>query len=139
MRSLDKRDGLLLLSVSAGGALISGLIGFELFDSVDSTAIWTVGTAGLVVGLLCSWGCLRLSSVEPAQRIPGALWLVLPWYFLFLSQLAYIGFGLIPVEVVVGALCMARRIKASIPMALAVSTGVRGVILGVHLFLPGWL
>jgi len=139
MRPLDKRDGLTLLVIALGCGLTSGLLGIERYDTTRAVVQAVVSAAGLAVGLICAWGCLRLSTIAPEHRWPGALWLVIPWYFLFASQLAYLGHLLIAVEVLVGAACLALRAQSSAALALTVSTAVRAAIFAVHSMLPAWL
>jgi hypothetical protein len=139
MRPLDKRDGLTLLVIALGCGLTSSLLGIERYDTTRAVVQAVVTAAGLTVGLLCAWGCLRLSTVDPEHRWPGALWLVIPWYFLFASQLAYLGHLLIALEILVGAACLAHRAQASASLALSVSTAVRVAIFALHSILPAWL
>jgi len=139
MRQLARRDGGTLLALAAGGLGVSMWLGTDHFNLVQTSEKWVVGIAGLVVGVLSAWACLRLAKVSPELRWPGALWAVLPWYTCFLGQMAYIGFLLMVVEVAIGAACLSRRIRGSLGQAVWVLVVVRVTIFAVHQFFPAWL
>jgi hypothetical protein len=139
MGPLDRRDGGILLALTAVGLGVSMWLGTPQLNSAQTSEKWVVGIAGLVVGVLSAWACLRLAKAAPELRWPGALWAVLPWYTCFLGQMAYIGFLLMVVEVAIGAACLSRRIRGSLGQAVWVLVVVRVAIFAVHQLLPAWL
>ena len=109
-----------------------GLLGLELFDSASAIEAWARGGGGLGVGLLVAWLGLGFTAVPPQDRWPTTLWAVVPWYFFFASQVAYLGHLLVAVEFLVGAALLARRGQVPIGRSLVILAITRLVIFLVH-------
>jgi hypothetical protein len=81
---------------------------------------------------------LAALGVPPERRTAGASWALVPWNSLLLSQIAYVGFFFIPLEIV--ASTMVLRSRAGVRragVALLLATAVRVAIFGlVHAARP---
>jgi hypothetical protein len=128
----NKRDARLLGGLALCGLASTWLLGLELFDSVDAVEPWVRGAAGLLVGLIFARVGLGFTGVAPEDRWPGACWAVVPWYFFFASQLAYLGYLLIPFELWVGAGLLTWRTRLPMGRALAIALAARVAIFLVH-------
>jgi hypothetical protein len=96
-----------------------------------------VTLASDVTAVLLFWWGLGLFEVAPGRRVAAALWGGVPWNVFLLSQIAYLGFFFIPLEVLASAILlnsrarMARRWTA-IVLAGTVRLACFGVAHGVR-------
>lgn len=136
---MERRDTLPLFGLTLAGILSCKLLGFELFNTTDFRAQCIVAIVGLAFGLLVAYGCLITSGLDRKLCWLGALWGIVPWYFLFASQMAYLGFLLIPFEIFAGAGFLKWKTSSSATLATATSFLSRTTIFAVHFTLPPYL
>jgi hypothetical protein len=91
-----------------------------------------VAAASDVAAFLLFWLGLGLFKIAPGRQVAGAVWGGIPWNVFLLSQLAYLGFFFIPLEVLASAIIVNRRARPPRKwMALALAGTVRLVCFGV--------
>lgn len=105
--SLSSREG-----GSAAALIVVGLAVAAAMHAHDSYS-WKMAVALQVWGAAVSFGALAvglgLAGVSRGHRAAPALLGLLPWNVLLLSQLAYVGFLAIPLEVLATALILGAR------------------------------
>jgi hypothetical protein len=104
---------------------------FRLYDTGTWMAAVLTAVSG-IAGTAIFWLILRALGVPRGRRVAGSVWAALPWNTLLLSQVPYLGFLLIPVEVMVSAIIL--RARARLPriwVSLALALVVRLVTFGL--------
>ena len=114
------------------------------YDSPNASVAVVLTAFGAVTGTVLFWAGLRALGVPPRRRSAGAIWAALPWHTLMLSQLAYIGFALIPVEIGLSVLILRYRaqlsgLRASLPLAAAARVVTLLVVYGAAAGLRAWV
>lgn len=108
--------------LTAAGLLVAART--EPYNAVSPAMAVTLAAFGAMVGTVLCWYGLRVTEAPVEHRLPAAAWTALPWHTLFLSQLPYIGFALIPLEVALSTWIVGRRgglrLRAALPLTLAV-------------------
>jgi stage V sporulation protein SpoVS len=106
---LSRAEGLAVAGLVAAGLIASGLV--RVYD-VHSGAVTVALTAvSVTVAFLLFWIGLGLLRVAPGRRIAAALWAVVPFNTFLLSQLAYLGFFFIPLEILAAAIILHLRAR----------------------------
>ncbi len=80
------------------------------------------------VSFLLMWGGLAMARVPRQRRGEGAAWAILPWNSVLLSQLTYVGYFFIPLEVLASSLLLRRRTPLSRGGAFLLAALVRAVV-----------
>jgi hypothetical protein len=103
--------GLSVRECIAGAALLALALVFsalvEIYDS--RSAAVRVALTALSIGMSYSvfWLALAALRVPPVHRTRSAFWSLVPWNIVLLSQLPYIGYMLIPFEMIMSAVAFA--------------------------------
>lgn len=84
-----------------------------------------VSLLGIVVSFAMMWTALAMTQLPPERRSDAAVWAIIPWNGLLLSQLGYVGYFFIPLEVLASALLLRRRALLSRSAAFLAATLVR--------------
>ncbi len=74
------------------------------------------------------WAMLVAARISPETRSRASLWAILPWNSVLLSQLPYIGYMFIPIEILVSALLLRWRAPLSYLRALFFAALARAVV-----------
>jgi hypothetical protein len=121
--------------VAAGAVIVTGVIAAAV-RRVHDAGNWPVAAAltalGVVASVLLLALGLRASGVPTNQALAAALWGTVPTNVFLLSQIAYVGFFFIPLEIVASALVL--RIRAPLArwwVALVLAAMVRFATLGL--------
>jgi hypothetical protein len=103
-------------TAGALGLLLAGLIAGGWMRVYDA-GTWAVAVVLTVINAAVSFGMFwavgKVSGVAPANRLPAALWAMLPWNTFHLSQIAYVGFYFMPLEILASGMLL--RIRARGP------------------------
>jgi hypothetical protein len=98
--------------IVAAGLMLVGLIMSGVLRVYDA-GTWPVAVSLTALNILFSislfWIGLVSRKAFPGRRMAGAVWAALPWNSLLLSQIAYIGFFFIPLEIIASAVILRRR------------------------------
>jgi hypothetical protein len=119
----------------------------DLYDLRWPAARILVSTFSALSSFILMESSLRLAAKEGRDRRATAILAVLPWNGVYLSQLPYLGFFFIPIEIVVSAIILRKRAPVRIPYAFVIAMAVRCiaavllfvVIYGVRLGWMAWL
>lgn len=82
---------------------------------------------------------LRLTRMTGRERREAAILSVLPWNGIYLSQLAYVGFFFIPVEIGVAAIILRKRSSLTTLHAIVLASMVRITVAGLVLLAIYWI
>lgn len=120
--------------LTAAGIALSALL--RPYDSASAVMAMLLTAISAVTATVLFWAGLRAFDVPTDRRTAAAVWAALPWHTLLLSQLAYIGFALVPVEIILSVLILRRRaqlavLRASLPLAAAVRIATLLVVYAV--------
>ena len=81
--------------------------------------------ANYVFSFMIFWTATSLLKVQRHLRLPGSLWAAASWNIWFPSELAYIGFFLLPVEIVFAGLLLSFRSDLTTWKAIGISAVTR--------------
>ena len=101
-----------------GGLTAVGLAASALlrpYDAASAPMAVSLTAVSAIVGSVLFWLGLKAMDVPPGRRTAGAVWATLPWNTLLLSQVPYIGFFLVPVEIGLSAVILRYRARVSGP------------------------
>lgn len=132
---LSGKEVLVLLALSLVELLCPLLLGTELYDTRVALTQGVLALAEIGTGLGAYWLLLRLSGVPLGFRLPGAVWALAIWFGLFLSHISYLGYLLIPVEVLLAAVAIHRRVDLRWRRSFLVAAAGRGAILAMSALL----
>src|SRR6185369_7540948 len=96
-----------------------------------------VTVVGFAVSFLVMWVGRGVARVPRAGRAAAALWAILPWNGVLLSQVAYVGYLFIPLEVLASALLLGRTTPLPRVGAFALATLTRGIAFAVTIVAAG--
>jgi hypothetical protein len=103
------------------GLILAGLA-FPLLGEMYDSAWATVRLALWLLSILVSFSALRPGlqylGVQRDRLSPAAVWGLLGWSVVPLSQIPYVGYLLIPIELALGAVLASFRGGISVPKAL---------------------
>jgi hypothetical protein len=88
----------------------------------------------IVSSFAMMWVGMTLANVPRAIRAEAAIWAILPWNSLLLSQLPYVGYLFLPIEVLASILLLRRRALLSLPMAACLAVLTRAASFGLVAF-----
>ena len=74
------------------------------------------------------WAGLVVAKTPRSGRSRAAAWASIPWNSLLLAQIAYIGYLLLPVEVLASVILLRRRSPLSYPAATVLATVTRAAV-----------
>lgn len=126
IQPISIREILVIATLLIGGALIAG--GYcDLYDTGTPVKYILVG---LDIGLSTVLFTLILASfgVPRDVRLGASLWAMLPWNTVYLSQLAYIGYFFIPIEIAISAILLEWKSSFGFRRAIFTATVVRLII-----------
>jgi hypothetical protein len=110
-RALSPTERIVAAGLMLVGLIISGVL--RVYDA----GTWPVAVSLTALSTLFSislfWIGLVSRKAFPGRRIAGAVWAALPWNSLLLSQIAYIGFFFIPLEIIASAVILRKRARVS--------------------------
>lgn len=127
---LTMAETLAALALLGIGAVAAAMT--RAYDAHTGSQALVVTGASDAAAFFLFWSGLRLFKAAPGRRVAGALWGGVPWNVFLLSQLAYVGFFFIPLEVLASAMVLHSR--ARLPrrwMAMVLAGSVRLACLGV--------
>jgi hypothetical protein len=120
----------------AAAALASAGLVASAVGRVYSAGTWPLAVCltslSVIASILLFMLSLRALRIPPGRRLAGAVWATLPSNVFLLSQMAYVGFFFIPLEILASALIL--RIRAHLPrwwVALGLAAAVRIATLGL--------
>jgi len=107
------RDELTPLEAVVVGTLITaGLVVSAVMRPYDSSTL-TMAIALTAVSVVASfgvlWVSLRALGVPAGRRTAGAVWAAVVWNSVLLSQIPYVGFLLLPIEIAIAAAILRYR------------------------------
>ncbi len=130
--------------VVAAGLGLSSLAGIDRYDTSLRRAQGILYLIEAGVGVWSYWALLRSARQPKGLRLPAALWALAVWFGWGLSSLAYIGYVLIPGEILLSGAALRIRGGVEFGRALGIALGARAIILaGVAVSRPvvlglGW-
>jgi hypothetical protein len=131
----EERRFTLAEALAAAVLLALGVVTAAVRRPYDAGS-WPVAASLAMVSALASVLLLilglRASRIPSGQSVAAAVWASLPANVFLLSQLAYVGFFFIPLEIVASTLIL--RIRGNLPrwwVALGLATAVRIATLGL--------
>lgn len=118
--------------------LILILVGFGSW-SIPAWGDWGEGTyldnkylyvfANYVLSFLIFWTTISFMKVPRHLRLPGSLWAAASWNTWFPSLLAYIGFFLLPIEIILAGLLLSFRSNLTTWKAVGISALTKLLVL----------
>jgi hypothetical protein len=136
--------GVALAGVLTGGLIAAGWM--RIYDSFSWQMAVTLAAISAASSFVVLWSGLGWLRTAGRRRTAGAGWAMVPWCTFHLSQLAYVGFFFVPLEIVAGALILRARANvteralpfvvvgvarlAALGVVYAVRPAVRGLLLG---------
>lgn len=133
---LGPTEALAIAVLVAGGLVGAGVL--HLYD----TAVWqravALGAISVVSSFALFWLGMAALGVPSGRRTAGAAWALVPWNSLLLSQIAYVGFFFIPLEIIASTVVLRSRAGLRrVGVALVLATAVRLASFGlVHAARP---
>lgn len=127
--TISARGWFLLVTMYVTGLLLSG--------ALSSYDVWTRPIAvcltllNSLVSWLLLWFALGALRVAPGRRLIGTLWVPLAWNTLMISQYSFVGFLLIPLEVLAATLVLRKRVQLSWLGALLLAGATRMISMGL--------
>ena len=116
----------------------------DLYDLRWPTARILVSAFSAISSFILMQSALRLAAKGGRDRRGTAILAVLPWNGVYLSQLPYLGFSFIPIEIVVSAIILRKRAALRVPYTFAIAAAVRCIaaallFLGIYGVRLGWM
>jgi hypothetical protein len=121
---LTRLEAVIAVVLIGAGLIISASV--RPYDSSTKAMAIALTAVSLVAGFGLLWAGLTTVGVVTGRRTAGALWATVAWNTLLLSQIAYVGFLLLPVEIAIAAFILHRRARVGrVWASLSVSTIAR--------------
>jgi hypothetical protein len=129
-KPLSLGERLTAAALTAAGLALSTSL--DVYDAGRWPARVGLTVVSALAGTLILWVGLGALEAPGGRRLAGAVWAALPWNTLMLSQLPYLGFFFIPLEIVASAAILRFRARVSRPWAsLVLATVARILTLGL--------
>jgi hypothetical protein len=122
---MKRREAVLAFGVACVG-LAWSWVG-HVYDLRSAEARVAVTLTGIAASFILMWGGLAVARVPKTGRAAAAALAILPWNGVLLSQLAYVGYMFIPLEVVASMLLLRRTTPLSLFGAFALAATIRGI------------
>jgi hypothetical protein len=106
----------------------------RIYDLMSPGGRVALTLLSIAASFLLMWAGLVAARVPRQGRAEAAIWAIVPWNGVLLSQLAYVGYMFIPLEILASTLLLRRRTPLSRGRALVLATLIRG---GVFVIITG--
>lgn len=116
--------------------IVIGLVGIgfawswwgTVYDLLSPVARVIMTLLSLVLAFLLMWGGLAVARAPRESRFGAAIWAILPWNSALLSQIAYVGYLFIPLEVLASTLLLRQRANLSRGGSLVLAAVTRAAV-----------
>ena len=116
-KALSPSELIVMVMVAAAGFGVAFLLGIDRYNTSLKRA---QGILYLLEGSIGTWSCwalLRFGRLPKHVRLPAALWALVIWFGMGLSSIAYFGYVMMPVEVLLSG--AAPHIRGGVDVARA--------------------
>ncbi len=132
-RPLALPELIIMVLVVAAGLGLSFLLGVDRYNTSLGRARGIFYVLEASLGFWSYWALLRFAHLPRPLRLPAALWGFVIWSGVALSGLAYIGYVMIPVEVLLSGAALRIRGGVEFGRALGIALGARAIVLAAML------